>query len=256
MQIFQKRMSTLLGFPFDTSRPRSSTLGSDFRRGSDHRRGSLDTLKLAKTKSLPKNNNGAKSESKSIMTIFQDWRKGSDRDSHEDALARLSEELDRIRGDLSSLRMEGRSIEQRVANVTADVEDFVALEQPAQQDRRQSLEVIEESDDESLEYVEETTKLRSKCGFSCASLPVSNRDSGYITDPAFEMTDPRKYCILNNSPSHSTMQKKTRSTSAIDFIRNDLHDDRRTHLKATSYDRLSCLSDSALATYAVRHRVL
>ena len=239
-------MSTHIAVPFnDTSRPRASTLGSNLRRGGRN-------YNDIKTKSLPKNSTAPKPETRSIMAIFSGWRKGSKRDSHEDALARLTEELDSIRGNLSSLRTEGRAIEQRVASVTAEVDEIVFQEQ----EKRQSLEVIAESDCESQEDEEEveTSQIRSKYT-STVSLPLSNGDSGYITDPAFEMTDPQKYCLLNNSKLPSAAQK-TRSTSAIDFIKNDLHDDRRTHLKATSYDRLSCLSDSALATYAVRHRIL
>ena len=239
-------MSTLVAVPFnDISRPRASTLGSNFRRGGRN-------YNDIKTKSLHKNSASAKPETRSIMTIFGGWRKRLERDSHEDALARLTEELDSIRDNLSSLRTEGRAIEQRVASVTAEVDEIVFQEQ----EKRQSLEVIAESDCESQEDEEEveTSQIRSKYT-STISLSLSNRDSGYITDPAFEMTDPQKYCLLNNSKLPSAAQK-TRSTSAIDFIKNDLHDDRRTHLKATSYDRLSCLSDSALATYAVRHRIL
>lgn len=251
-------MSTLLAIPItDSFRPRASTLGMEFL--SRRMSGGRSHEKVSKSRSLPKSNSSSKTESRSIMTFFHDWRKGPERDSHEAMMARLEDEFARIRSDLSSLRTEGQNMEQRVADVTATVDQMVHREHPVEANKRQSLEIIAESDCESLEEeaeeVAETSRMLSKCCYSTTSLPASRRDSGYITDPAFEMGDPDKYCQPNNTIPSSSMQKKARSTTAIDFIRNNLYED-DSHLKATSYDRLSCFSDSALATFAIRRRLL
>lgn len=171
-------------------------------------------------------------------------------------MARLDEEISRIRSDLSSMRLEGQSMEHRVAGVTATVEEMVDRHQPVASSRL-SLEAIAESDCESIEEEEaQAVRMFAKCYRSTVSLPTSNRDSGIGTDPAFEMTDPQKYCVLNNFYYPSSNQKKTRSTTAIDFIRNNLHEDNGRRLKATSCDRLSCYSDSALTTFAIRRHII
>ena len=258
-------MSALLAVP-DSFRPRASTTGADL---FSILRGARSHDKISRSRTLPKNSSGgAKAENRSIVTFLQETmsrRKSPERDSYEAAMARLDEEISRIRSDLSSLRTEGKTMEQRVAGVTVTVEQMVDKHQPVASNNRLSLGAIAESDCESLEEEEEVeeeetevepNRLRSKFYRSTASLPCSHRDSGIGTDPAFEMTDPEKYCLLNNFIYPSSNQKKTRSTTAIDFIKNDLHEDSGRRLKATSFDRLSCVSDSALTTFAVRRHIL
>ena len=234
-----------------------------------------DRNPLSKNNTLPSNRAAGKRFSQAFGEEAKQYIVGKKkRDSlfdSSDAMAQLEAKLALIRGDLESLRIQGRDMSERVAVVTASVQaaggrhEIATLnEDDSDEDTtpraevasncgsRLSLEVISESDCE--EQAQQSFKK-----FSMSSLgDHSKRDSGIdCSDPAFEMMDPVKYCALNNLFSRSSEHpKKTRSTTSLEFIKNNLHDDAADRLKATSCDRLSCFSDSALLTFSVKQRVL
>jgi hypothetical protein len=170
----------------------------------------------------------------SWLSIFQFERKRSKvPDSAEQAMAMLDAQIAQIRGDLESMKMENIAMVARVQAVSTSI-DKVAIKTKVE-----SLTMISED--------EMTTKNVSTSSDEL-NLLDSKRDSGCALDMEFE-TDCRKISIPNNLLSSTKQSSKTRSTSAIDFIKNDLTDsssERDYRLKATSCDRLSCYSDSAL----------
>lgn len=245
------------------------------RRASTMNHSSLDRYPSLRSSSLPATSKmGLKKYSQNFgeetKQLLIGKRKGASvQFDSSDAMAQLEAKLALIRGDLESLQIQGRDMSQRVAVVTAGVQSVSGRHEEAttseddcteettprastscslSSSSRLSLEAISESDCEA-----DCVKK-----FSVTSLHNSNRDSGIdCSDPAFEMMDPGKYCSLNNlSPHCSQHPKKARSTSSLVFIKNNLHDDAADRLKATSYDRLSCFSDSALLTYSIKHSVL
>lgn len=219
------------------------------------RSGSLFSLlrvnrSMEKAKTLPSKSSSSKMENSSLVLTR---RKSPESNFFEAAMARLDAEFASVRGDLSSMRREGQSLEQRVAEVCSSVTEMEQMQEPA-------LDSIAEDDCESIEEEVEETEQEEIMTFSkftsTVSLPTSKRDSGFCTDPAFEMIDPDKYCQLNNTVCKSSIAKKFRSTTAIDFIKNNLNEDNGVRTRRfKSCDRLSCCSDSALSTFAVRRRV-
>ena len=173
-------------------------------------------------------------QSASLFSFFSDKKRNRIPEDPEQAMALLDDQIAKIRSDLEAMRTEDKSIGVRVAKVTAAVDAVTGSTCP--------------STNTSLDDIQEDVDVGTKTiGGSTSSLPTcdSKRDSGFVFDPKFEMIDPQKYCIPNNLVTLNPT-KKSRSTTAVDFIKNNLHEDNGEHLKATSVDRLSCYSDSAL----------
>ena len=192
-------------------------------------------LSIKKSATLSKRNSVESDHHSSLLNLFFDKRRSSTvPDDPELAMALLDNKIAKIRGDLEAMKMEDRTMGQRVANVTAAV------------NKAASKQI---SPSNSLESIKEGEAPDSHLG-STTSLPLcdSKRDSGFIYDPAFEMIDPQKYCVPNNLVFTETT-KKAYSTSDLNFIKNDFHGDNGDRLKARSIDRLSCYSDSALLAY-------
>lgn len=191
---------------------------------------------VKKTFTLNKRSSQIEGTQSNFFSIFADKKRSKITEDPELAMDLLDQQIAKIRSTLDTMRMEDKSIGERVARVTAAVD--AATTTSRNPSISSSLEKIQERTCES------STKTPLSGSTSSLSTCDSKRDSGFVYDPNFEMCDPQKNCMPNNcrlSPS-----KKARSTSAIDFIKNNLHEDCGQRLKATSVDRLSCYSDSAL----------
>ena len=165
-------------------------------------------------------------------TFISGERRKSTKALSEDQLAEtaLDVQLAKIRGELEAMRREGQAIAVRVQDISAQTEHVVS----------NSMEMI----CTDVEPSPTCQAVKFAIG-SCDSLQKcdSKRDSGFVFDPVFE-ADTRKISLPNNLICCTRSNKKTRSTTALDFIRNDLCSNQS--LKATSCDRLSCFSDSAI----------
>ena len=193
------------------------------------RTGSAGTVKKYSTLNPQLQGKGSEENlSGSLLSFFEKRRNSSKvSDDPEEAMARLDAQINAIRGNLVAMSLERESLTARVTMVRSRLDSMSSTDS-----RRGSMDVIEEtglSTSKELSLSEESFK----------------RDSGFIFDPEFE-ADNRKISIPNNLTSSSSLSKKTRSTTALDFIKNDLYSDEGRKLKATSVDRLSCFSDSAL----------
>lgn len=172
--------------------------------------------------------------SSSLFSLFSDKKKSKASANPDAFMDSLDEQIAKIRGTLETMKMEDKCIGERVARVTA------AIDAASESSNSSSLCSLE-----SPSSTQNTKDLSS----SVTSLPTSDskRDSGFVFDLKFELVDSPKYCCLPNNMAPVKQAKKSKSTSAIDFIRNDLQEvDSCRRLKATSIDRLSCYSDSAL----------
>ena len=200
-----------------------------------------DTSQLKKAFTLNKRSSHileGSSTSQTFFSVFADKKKSKIPEDPEVAMDLLDQQIARIRGELSAMKVEGKCMVERVAKVTAAVDAAVT-------DSRCN------STSSSLESVEGRIECTKSLGGSTSSLPASCgsklRDSGFVYDPNFEMCDPQKYGSgLPNNFAQFNLPKKTRSATAIDFIKNDLREESCQRLKATSIDRLSCYSDSVL----------
>ncbi len=177
----------------------------------------------------------SQSSASSFWPAFGDKKKSRLPEDPEVAMDLLDQQIARIRSELNDMRLEGKCMGERVAKVTAAVD---AVTDSSSSSTTSTCSIVEEQ------------TLSKSLGGSTSSLPTCNsklRDSGFVYDPSFEMCDPQKYgsCLPNNSVQFNS-SKKAHSTSSIDFIHNNLNDDDCCRLKATSIDRLSCYSDSAL----------
>lgn len=202
-----------------------------------HRTGSGSNLKKNSTLSLKRNSHNFTDE-----PLFHSEKKRlGGKAQLEDPEAMLDAQIAKIRGDLDIMRVEHRTMAARVHVVRCRLDSVASSDTSSRNNSTDSLEMICESgdgmerEDPSADKSSSTNSLNFK------------RDSGYVFDPVFEI-DNRKITIPNNAVSLSSLPKKARSTSALDFIKNNLYEDEGEHLKATSCDRISCYSDSAILT--------
>ena len=229
-------LSSLLPTQDSTSpRRRATSMKQLYRTSSGH------SFKKNSTLSLKRQSHVFNEEPQSsFLAMFQFEKKRSKvPDDADQAMALLDEQIAKIRGDLETMRVEGKAMVRRVADVNARL-DSVASSTSSRHNSLNSFEVVTEGD------VNTTTTLGEKKLGSTSSLPVcdSKRDSGFVFDAAFEV-DTRSISIPNNL-AFKIQPKKAHSTTALDFIKNNLYENNGEKLKAESIDRLSCYSDSAI----------
>ena len=201
--------------------------------GNLHKAQSISSFKSLSLKRDSRSDNGHYSSTTSLLSFISGERRKSTKALSEDQLAEtaLDAQLAKIRGELEAMRREGQAIAVRVQDISARTEHVVSS-------RCNSLEMVSEVEPSTCQV---KSSLSSDSLHECDS----KRDSGFVFDPVFE-ADTRKISLPNNLIC-CTSFKKARSTTALDsFIRNDLYDDSNQSLKATSCDRLSCFSDSAI----------
>ena len=215
-------LSTIQEMSSNRRRSNSATLKSIYRTSSA---GSVKKYSTLNPQESVKNNQ----EPVTGILAFFEKKRFSTKPSEdpEEELARLDAQIKQIRGNLEAMSMERENLTARVTEVRTRVDSISSTDS-----RQDSIEA----------KTIPTSPLSSSTTLSDDSF---KRDSGYVFDPEFEV-DNRKITIPNNSVSLSSLPKKARSTTALDFIRNDLYQDDGKALKATSIDRISCYSDSAL----------
>ena len=191
--------------------------------------GSAGTVKKYSTLN-PQLKGSEENLSGSLLSFFEKRRNSSKApEDPEETMAKLDAQISAIRGNLVAMSLERESLTARVTMVRSRLDSM-----SSDDSRRGSMDVIQETG----RSIKETSSLS-------LSEESFKRDSGFVFDPEFE-ADNRKISIPNNLTCSSSLPKKARSTTALDFIKNDLYSDEGKKLKATSVDRLSCFSDSAL----------
>uniref|UniRef100_A0A1X7UHP8 Uncharacterized protein n=1 Tax=Amphimedon queenslandica TaxID=400682 RepID=A0A1X7UHP8_AMPQE len=192
------------------------------------RTGSAGSVKKYSTLSHQAQRTTEENLSGSLLSFFEK-RRASSRvpDNPEEAMARLDEQINAIRGNLVALSVERETLTARVSLVRSRLDSISSTDSNSRMD--------------STDINEELVEIKEK-SFSEESF---KRDSGFVFDPEFEV-DSRKISIPNNTTALPVLSKKARSTTALDFIKNDLYSNEGKKLKSTSIDRLSCYSDSAV----------
>ena len=165
----------------------------------------------------------------SLLSFFEKRRASSKvPDDPEEAMARLDAQINAIRGNLVAMSLERETLTARVSMVRSRLDSISSTESES---RQGSVDINEE-----LVGLKETSSLTEES---------FKRDSGFVFDPDFE-ADNRKISPPNNMTCSPSLSRKARSTTALDFIKNDLYSNEGKKLKSTSIDRLSCYSDSAV----------